>query len=149
LAGDRNRRRRLTDDEPLVINNLVLLLRWSNHASRTLPSTSDIEKLMNSVGGDSTYAPTGSVRDVYLQNSYNQLEMNSVVVPWLTCSKSESSAAGGASGLGSSNKLETCLDEALNNANTLYVCARALVKQCNSMHQHVQPSLGWLGVAGG
>jgi hypothetical protein len=49
------------------VKNIVILIRFANHAERTLPSVSDIDKLFNAVGGDPTFAPTGSVRDIYLE----------------------------------------------------------------------------------
>ena len=55
------------------LKNLVVLVRWSDHAGRSVPSVADVDELMNAPGGDSTLAPTGSVRDVYLENSYGAL----------------------------------------------------------------------------
>jgi M6 family metalloprotease-like protein len=117
--GPEQRRRRLGATKGAV-NNLVLLIRFKNHGSRVLPTVDAIEDLMNSVGGDATYAPTGSVRDMFLDNSYGALEMNSVITPWLTCTKTESQVAAAGSALTSASKLETCLDEALEYAKTLY-----------------------------
>ena len=80
------------------IRNLVVLIRFSNHTLRTLPSSSDIDVLFNAPGGDPQLAPTGSVRDVYLQNSYGQMELNSDISSWITVSKSEQYYANGQSG---------------------------------------------------
>ena len=37
---------------PATMKNLVVLLRFSDHASRAVPPTTNIEVLMNAVGGD-------------------------------------------------------------------------------------------------
>jgi len=81
-----------------TIRNLVVLIRFSNHVDRALPSPSEIEVLFNAPGGDPVLAPTGSVRDVYLQNSYGQLELNSDIAPWVTVSGTEQYYANGVSG---------------------------------------------------
>lgn len=81
-----------------VIRNLVVLVRFSNHVSRLLPTTSEIEVLFNAPGGDPVLAPTGSVRDLYLLNSYGQMELNSDIAPWVTVSGTEQYYANGASG---------------------------------------------------
>lgn len=80
------------------IRNLVVLIRFSNHIYRALPSTQDIEVLFNAPGGDPVLAPTGSLRDLYLQNSYGQMELNSDIAPWITVSGTEQYYANGASG---------------------------------------------------
>jgi M6 family metalloprotease-like protein len=80
------------------IRNLVVLIQFSNHVGRALPSSSDIDVLFNAPGGDPQLAPTGSVRDVYLQNSYGQMELNSDISSWITVSGSEQYYANGQSG---------------------------------------------------
>ncbi len=80
------------------VKNLVVMVRFANHTDRTLPSTSDVDVLFNKVGGDPVLAPTGSIRDVYLQNSYGQMELNSDVQAWVTVSNTEAYYANGASG---------------------------------------------------
>jgi len=87
------------------------MIQFSNHAGRALPSSSDINILFNAPGGDPQLAPTGSVRDVYLQNSYGQMELNSDVSGWITLSKSEQYYANGQSGDGT---LWEALREALD-----------------------------------
>ena len=81
-----------------TIRNLVVLIQFSNHVGRVLPSSSDIDVLFNAPGGDSNLAPTGSVRDVYLQNSYGQVELNSDISAWITVSETEQYYANGESG---------------------------------------------------
>jgi M6 family metalloprotease-like protein len=84
-----------------VLKNLVVLIRWADHTSRSLPSQSDVDVLMNAPGGDPLLAPTGSVRDVYLENSYGALSLQSTVAVWVTSNETEAYYAGGNSGLSS------------------------------------------------
>jgi M6 family metalloprotease-like protein len=84
---------------PATMKNLVVLLRFSDHASRAVPPTTDIEVLMNAVGGDPSLAPTGSVRDCFLENSYGQFTLDSTVAYWITLPNTEAYYANGDSGL--------------------------------------------------
>jgi len=84
-----------------TVKNVVILMRFSNHLSRPLPSNGNMDVIFNAVGGDPTLAPTGSVRDVYLENSYNQLTLNSTVFGWVNLPQTEQFYAAGVSGLGS------------------------------------------------
>jgi M6 family metalloprotease-like protein len=85
-----------------AIKNLVVMIRFADHASRPLPTVADMDVLFNAVGGHPTLAPTGSVRDVYLENSYGQMTLNSYVNPgvgdWITVSGTEQYYANGKSG---------------------------------------------------
>lgn len=85
------------------VNNLVLLLRFANHGpagqNRTLPSVADVSAIMNAVGGDPVLAPTGSVRDHYLEDSYGQLTIDSTVIGWLDLPGTEAYYANGNAGL--------------------------------------------------
>jgi M6 family metalloprotease-like protein len=94
-----------------AIKNLVVLIQFSNHVGRALPSSSDIDVLFNAPGGDPLLAPTGSVRDVYLQNSYGQMQLNSDISTWITVSNTEQYYANGVSG---DSTLWEALREALN-----------------------------------
>jgi M6 family metalloprotease-like protein len=93
------------------LRNLVVLVRFSNHVGRAVPSASEVNVLMNAPGGDPVLAPTGSVRDIYLQNSYGQFELNSDVTAWITVSGTEQYYANGVSG---DSTLWAALKEALN-----------------------------------
>ena len=70
------------------LRNLVLLLQWSDHSDRKLPIREDYEILMGHDGPHSL-CPTGSVRDVFLQNSYGVLEVDSYVTDWIPMNGTE------------------------------------------------------------
>lgn len=80
------------------IRNLVVMIRFADHAGRGVPSENDLNILFNAAGGDPQLAPTGSVRDVYLENSYGQMRLNSTIAAWVTVSGTESYYANGVSG---------------------------------------------------
>lgn len=71
------------------VHNLVDLMRFQDHADRSLPSQADFEKIFNASGGDSDLAPTGSVRDFYAENSYGKMDLPSTVVDWVTLSETQ------------------------------------------------------------
>ncbi len=85
-----------------TVKNLVVMIRFSNHVGRTLPSIADMGVLFNATGGHPTLAPTGSIKDVYFENSYGQMTLNSVVNPligdWIMVSNTEAYYANGRSG---------------------------------------------------
>ncbi len=85
--------------------NLVVMLRFSDHGSRIMPSESVIDAILNG----SNY----SVRDYYLEVSYGQLTINSDVQSWVTVSNTEPYYADGNSGFPSSFMAEL-LHEALD-----------------------------------
>ncbi|NNE06783.1 MAG: M6 family metalloprotease domain-containing protein [Xanthomonadales bacterium] len=97
-----------------TVKNLVILVRFSDHTGRTQPSEADIDVLMNAVGGDPVLAPTGSVRDVYLENSYGQMTLDSTITNWTTVSNTEAYYADGDSG---TSRLWEALREALDDAD--------------------------------
>ena len=86
-----------------TVENLVLLVRFSDHGpqgqNRTLPSAADVDVIMNALGGDPVLAPTGSVKDHYLESSYGQFAFQSTSVGWLDLPNSEAHYANGNSGL--------------------------------------------------
>jgi M6 family metalloprotease-like protein len=83
------------------VKNLVVLCKFSNHTFgvQTRPEA-DYDVLFNAVGGHPTLAPTGSVRDLYLENSYGTLTLDSTVVAWVTLPQTEAYYANGQSGTG-------------------------------------------------
>ena len=78
--------------------NLMIPFKFSDHTGRVVPSTADLTVLMNNVGPNAL-CPTGSVRDVYLTSSYNQLVVDSTVAPWVTLPNTELYYAASNSGL--------------------------------------------------
>ena len=96
-----------------TLKNLVIPFRFADHTGRTLPSRSDLNVLMNN-NGPNALCPTGSVRDVYLENSFNQLDLQSTVVDWVTIDFTEAQCAAGQSALTSS--FHSCLTNALDKA---------------------------------
>ena len=99
-----------------TLKNLVVLIRFADHNSRPLPSQADIDTLMNAVGGDPALAPAGSLRDIYLNNSYGALTIDSTVVAWATVSQDEAYYANSNSGL--TSKTWEALTEALDIVDT-------------------------------
>lgn len=97
--------------------NIVIMMRFADHFNRTLPSNSDVDVLFNAVGGDPVLAPTGSVRDVYLENSYGQMSLDSTVFGWVDLPQTEAYYADGVSGLG--NRMRTGIRDALEGADSL------------------------------
>lgn len=100
-----------TLQQPQTLKNLVVLVRFSDHQNRNLPTDSNIDVLMNAVGGDANLAPAGSLRDIYLKNSHGVLTIDSTVVAWATVSQSESYYAAANSGL--TSQVHQALAEAL------------------------------------
>lgn len=93
-----NRRRLLSTQAKL--KNLALLIRFADHQNRVLPQPEQYNILLNGPAGPGTIAPTGSVNDVFLANSYGTFQLNSTVTPWVTVSRTEAYYADGKSGLG-------------------------------------------------
>jgi M6 family metalloprotease-like protein len=92
--------------------NLVILLRFSDHIHRQLPSPADINILFNAPGGHPWLAPSGSIRDVYLKNSYGLLDLESEAYGWVTLPHSEAYYADGKSAL--SDKFLEAVRDALD-----------------------------------
>lgn len=108
-SNHQQHRRKLTHATNGTFHNLVLLIRFSDHTERKLPSQIDISRLYNSEeysilenNSSSSSAntnkqqqtkddiiPTGSVRQVYTLNSYNKFTIQTTVINWITVSHSE------------------------------------------------------------
>jgi M6 family metalloprotease-like protein len=91
---------------PSMMKNLVVLIRFSDHKGRALPSRSDINILFNRLDSDHHLAPTGSVKDVFRINSYGKFTLQSSIYGWIDLPKTESYYANGISGFGSSQYFE-------------------------------------------
>ncbi len=83
-----------------TVKNLVVLCKFADHdfGVHTRPQE-DFDVLWNAAGGDPALAPTGSVRDCFLENSYGQLTINSTVAAWVTLPQTEAYYAAGSNGL--------------------------------------------------
>jgi M6 family metalloprotease-like protein len=89
-----------------TVRNLVILCMFSDH--NVIPAAGnpvegrpqgDYNILFNAVGGHSTLAPTGSVRDAYLTLSQNIVTMQSTVTAWVTLPQTMAYYAGANSGI--------------------------------------------------
>ena len=128
-----------------TLKNLIVLFKFSDHTTRSLPSVSDIDVLMNHPGDGVNVAynplsPTGSVRydfiqlfmlylivsgisyfllifrrEHYLKSSYGKLQINSFVANWVTIDYTEAYCSGGSRGL--STIIHTCLRNALTKVD--------------------------------
>ncbi|NQY86162.1 MAG: M6 family metalloprotease domain-containing protein [Colwellia sp.] len=112
------------------IQNLVIPIRFKNHwdttnhpatAPRTVPSEANLNVLFNAqctaatpVNCDQNLVPTGSVRDVYSENSYGQMDLVSEIQTWVDLSNTEQYYANGAS---ADQTLHQALIEALNDVD--------------------------------
>jgi len=102
-----------------TVKNLVVLCLFSDHTvENDARLEGDYDILFNQVGGDPTLAPTGSVKDYYLENSYDVMTLESTVMAWVTLPHSEAYYADGSDGMGdypanSQGMVEDALD-ALN-----------------------------------
>jgi M6 family metalloprotease-like protein len=94
-----------------TVKNLVIPIRFNDHLARTLPSTQNIDILFNAVGGNPSLAPTGSIRDLYYENSYGKMELKSDIQNWIDVTKNETYYANGQSG---DSTLWEALKEALD-----------------------------------
>ncbi len=97
-----------------TIDNVVIMMRFQNHLTRPLPSNGDIDILFNSDTRNSL-APSGSIKAVYAENSYGQLNLVSDVTGWVNLPQTEQFYAGGQSGL--TFTIHTAIREALDIAD--------------------------------
>ncbi|GAA5508037.1 hypothetical protein Rcae01_03497 [Novipirellula caenicola] len=84
-----------------TVKNLVVLLRFKDHANRPLPTQAEYDQLFNAQSPVSGIAPTGSVKMFYNENSYGKMNLESTVIDWVTLPKTEAYYANGQSGLSS------------------------------------------------
>ena len=107
-------------DQPCRLKGLVVLIQFKSHAARKLPSPQEYDILFNSNGPTTNNtAPSGSVADVYLANSYGSFVLESIVSDWVMLTKTEADAVDGNVGL---NKPGTqkAWSEALTLAKTQF-----------------------------
>jgi len=113
VDDEQHQRRRNLSSVGGKLVNLVVPIRFADHASRKMIFKKEIDILFNAVNGHEKLAPTGSIRDVFAYSSYGKLIIESTVVDWITLSNTESFYAGGKSGL--SEAFSAGLKEALDH----------------------------------
>jgi len=85
-----------------VKGNLVLLIRFSDHIDRELPTQKEFETLFNAEQIDDTnrhIIPTGSITSYFKSQSYGKVHFDNVIVGWIDVPFSEEEVAMGCSGL--------------------------------------------------
>jgi M6 family metalloprotease-like protein len=90
-----NQRKLYTDT---TFQSLILLLRFADHTDRELPTSAQFVKFFNKKDLSliiNDIAPTGSVHELFWDNSYGSLDMNAVVTDWITLSETEEYYANG------------------------------------------------------
>jgi M6 family metalloprotease-like protein len=104
-----------------TVKNLVILCKFSDHSLGThTRAEADYSVVFNNVGTNATLAPSGSVRDFYLQNSYNTCTITSTIAAWVTLPQTEAYYGNGNDGLGSyPHNGQRMTEDALNAANSL------------------------------
>jgi hypothetical protein len=95
---ERQNHRRAAISTTGTLKNLVIPIRFKDHAERTLPSQADLSVLFNNNGPDPKLCPTGSVKDVFQENSYGKLIVESTVLPWVQVELEEAVIANKKSG---------------------------------------------------
>lgn len=98
-----------------TVKNLVVLMRFSDHLTRPVPTQATVDTIFNAVGGDPIAAPTGSVQDYYREVSYGLMTLASTVTVWVDLPDTEAHYAAGASGL--STVVWDAIRDALNGAD--------------------------------
>lgn len=86
-------------DNPCRLKGIVFLIQFSDHANRVLPTQQEYDILFNNNGPDKNIAPTGSVADVFSQNSYGTFVMVNYITPWIKVTRTESQTVDGNLGL--------------------------------------------------
>ncbi|MCK6483328.1 MAG: M6 family metalloprotease domain-containing protein [Phycisphaerae bacterium] len=82
-----------------VLRQLVILCRFSDHGSGQIRAPGNYDVLFNNLGPHPSLAPTGSVRDYYVENSYGQVTIQSTIVGWFVLPQTQAFYANGSSGL--------------------------------------------------
>ena len=83
-----------------TVKNLVILCKFADHDSTKIRPRADYVTIFNTVGGDATLAPTGSVKDYFTEVSYGTVNLQSTVVAWVTLPRTEAFYGNGNDGTG-------------------------------------------------
>jgi len=148
-----NRRRKLTHATNGTFHNLVLLIRFSDHTERKLPSQIDISRLYNSeeysILEDSNQQskddiiPTGSVRQVYSLNSYNKFTIQTTVIDWITVKHTEAYYTNNNHGF---SKFKEAIIEVLEVLDNNYILPDGSIFDYNNFDIDDDNTLDGLGV---
>jgi hypothetical protein len=92
---------------------LVLLVRFSDHATRTLPQRDYFETLFNS-DGVSDMNTVGSIKEYLRYSSMGKYRVQFDVRDWLTLANTEAYYSSGTSGVVGSSNIQEMFTEALN-----------------------------------
>ena len=98
LPEEHHRRVAATSKSIGTLKNLVILMQFEDHQNRILPSKEDIMVLMNSDVEDEEFAPTGSLKMLYRDQSYGKLTIESEVTDWILLNNTEKYYADGQTG---------------------------------------------------
>ena len=79
---DQRRRRAAPAHSAGKLRNIVVLIQFLDHNLSDLPTPSEMNILFNGPK-HSKLAPTGSVSDVFQENSYGKLHLESTIVGWI------------------------------------------------------------------
>ena len=121
--GRESNHRELAVPSTGTLKNLVILVRFTNHKNRILPTANDFDIVFNHEGNDNEnhkLAPTGSVRDVFRVNSYGKLNLNSTVYGWVDLPETEAYYANGVGGFATLQYMEalhSAMDTLRDNDN--------------------------------
>jgi hypothetical protein len=100
---EQQRRRRSLTQTTGLVRNLVIPIRFKDHApgaihSRPLPTLAELTTLFNHEGVHPRLCPTGSVREYFLETSFGQFDLQSTVVDWIDSPYTELEIGNGDSG---------------------------------------------------
>ena len=69
---------------------IVILVRFSDHADRPMPSKQDLDFFFNTPGEDEVLAPTGTLKEFFRKQSFGKYSVEAHVQDWVTVSQTES-----------------------------------------------------------
>lgn len=119
--SSKSKRRNLNKNKPLPTQNnkllnLVIPIKFANHASRPSISKYNLDTLFNSPDPIPGLTPTGSIRSYFSTNSYGKVILESTIVDWIRVKNTEQYYAGKKSGI--SSTFHQSLIEALDKLDS-------------------------------
>ena len=90
-----------TKSSPCRLKGLVVLIRFSDHKSKVLPGPEEYDVLFNHNGPTANdTAPTGSVANVFMENSYDSFVLETKISPrWVDVPRTQAQTVAGHYGL--------------------------------------------------